>query len=167
MIGARLSQVPGVLWMVLVMCCLGVAVPLYLLTQFNASFEWPTTKGVVIDTWLERYHSSHSDHEYYNVGVEYIYTVDDQLFHKKDKNDITGIIPDYSLEEAQALAAEFPKGEMIDVYYNPESHSTALLKPTKNLIMLIFPSFFGLVLLILLYVIYRFMRVKPKDFWDC
>lgn len=166
MIGARLSQVPGVLWMVLVMCVIGVAGPLYLLSQFNASFEWPTTKGMVVDTWLERYYSTNSDHVYYNVGVEYVYTVDDELYHKKDKNDITGMIPDYSLEEAEALAAEFPQGEMVDVYYNPERHSSAVLKPTKNLMMLIFPAVFGFVLLVVLYVMYRLMRVKPQEFWD-
>lgn len=166
MIGVRFSQVPGVVWMVFVMCVIGVVLPIYLLNQFHASFDWPTTKGLVVETWTERYYSTSSDHVYYNVGVEYIYTVDDELYHKKDKNDITGIIPEYSLEEAEALAAEFPKGKMIDVYYKPTDHNSAVLKPTNNWVMLIFPAVFGSVLLILLYVIYRLMRVKPKEFWD-
>ncbi|WP_236782254.1 DUF3592 domain-containing protein [Aliivibrio fischeri] len=164
--GSRFSQVPGVLWMVLVMCIFGVAVPLYLLNQFNASFEWPTTKGMVVDTWLERYYSTNSDHVHYNVGVEYIYTVGGEIYHKKDKNDITGIIPGYSLEEAEALAGEFPIGEMVDVYYNPERHNSSVLKPTKNLILFIFPAVFGSILLVILYIIYRLTRINAKDFWD-
>ena len=158
MIRSRLSQVPGVVWMVLVMCSIGVVMPLYLFNQFNASFDWPTTKGMVVESWTERYYSTSSDHVYYNVAVEYVYTLDNEFYHKKGKNEITGIIPDYSLEEAETLVAEFPKGKMIDVYYKPTNHNTAVLKPTRNWMFLIFPAVFGSVMLILLYVIYRLMR---------
>ncbi|BDY05197.1 DUF3592 domain-containing protein [Ferrimonas sp. YFM] len=161
----RLSQVSYFIWFMFITFSFAVGLAAYVVHQFHASFDWPTTEGMVIESWIvERYDPSSSADSHYEVGIEYVYVVDDKFHHKRNKTDITGAIPGYSLEEAEALAAEFPRGKVIEVHYKPSDHDTAVIRPTMHLFMIVGLVVFSLVLAPILYVMYRQMTEDPDSF---
>lgn len=144
------------IWLMFVLFLPGVLMNGYVLHQNYDAFDWPTAKGLVIDSWIERIRDFKTGKtHHYEVGIEYVYMVGDEFYHKRDKNDITGFIPGYSLEEAQALVGQFPKAKVIRVHYKPSDHQTSLLVPTVYSYLWVGMVVFSLLLLLILYVMYR------------
>ncbi|TKB56606.1 DUF3592 domain-containing protein [Ferrimonas aestuarii] len=161
----KLSQVSFLMWFMFIIFSFAVGLATYVVHQFHASFNWPTAKGIVVDCWIvERYHERSSAESHYEVGIEYLYIIDGEVHHKNNKTDITGAIPGYSLEEAEALAAQFPSGKMIQVHYKPSDHDTAVIRPTMHLFMIVGLVLFSLVLLPVCYVMYLQMTSDPDSY---
>ncbi|WP_299801584.1 DUF3592 domain-containing protein [uncultured Shewanella sp.] len=151
----KLSQVSMLMWFMFIMFSCAVGVATYAVHQSHAAFNWPTAKGMVVNCWLiERYHERSSAESHYEVAIEYFYAVDGKIYHKSNKTDITGAIPGYSLEEAEALVAEFPRDKKILVHYKPSNPDTAVIKPTMHLFLIVALVVFSLILIPVLYLMY-------------
>lgn len=83
---------------------------------------------------------------------------------KSNKTDITGAIPGYSLEEAEALVTEFPSGKKIQVHYHPSNSDTAIIKPTMHLFIIVILAVFSLILIPVCYVMYLQMTSDRDSF---
>lgn len=161
----KISQVSYFIWFMFSLFLLSVLVSGYVLWQAHASFDWPTTKGMVVNTWIEEIHTQGSSADpHYEVGIEYVYAVGEDFYHKKNKRDITGAIPGYSEEEAQALVAEFPRTKIIHVHYDPDDPESAVIIPTIHIFMIIGFVLFSLIFLAVLYVMLRQMTSEPDSF---
>ncbi|MGF1724644.1 DUF3592 domain-containing protein [Photobacterium nomapromontoriensis] len=134
-----------------------VGLAVYVANEFHASFSWPVTKGRVVDSWLENVHNPSNSDERFKVGIEYAYSVDGESYYKDSKSDLNGAVNIYDLDEAEALIAEFPRGQVVEVHYKPSNHNTAVLKPTVHIFILVAAVIFSLVLVLVLYLIYREM----------
>ncbi|MGS0725048.1 DUF3592 domain-containing protein [Shewanella sp. 0m-11] len=161
----KLSQVSNLMWFMFILFSFAVGLATYVVHQFHASFNWPTAKGVVVNCWsIERYHERSSADSHYEVAIEYFYAVDGKIYHKSNKTDITGAIPGYSLEEAEALVTEFPRGKKIQVHYNPSNPDTAVIKPTMHLFIIVILAVFSLILIPVCYVMYLQMTSAADSF---
>ncbi|USD35893.1 MULTISPECIES: DUF3592 domain-containing protein [Ferrimonas] len=161
----RLSQVSYFIWFMFTLFSFAVGLAAYVVHEFHASFNWPTTRGMVVDTWIEEIHTQGSSADpHYEVGIEFVYAIGEEFHHKRNKTDINGAIPGYSREEAQSLVAEYPRGKVIEVHYKPGAHDTAVITPTMHPFMIVGLVIFSLVLAPILYVMYRQMTGDPDSY---
>lgn len=105
----------------------------YTLGNANASSEWPTTKGQIIRSTVEKfkntkdvgkrrkYTSMYRPNIVYEYSVDgFTYTSENYTFieqHSSDAGDIRQIIDRY------------PTGQIVSVYYSPEDTALSVLEP--------------------------------------
>jgi len=96
-----------------------------ILQNARASATWPTAEGVITASEVTR--SSSEDGVSYRPEVAYDYQAGDQ-FHtsytiKFGENSYS------SRGRAEAIAATYPVGQQVTVYYDPEQPSRSVLEP--------------------------------------
>jgi hypothetical protein len=96
------------------------------------SLGWPKTDGAVQSSTVIRSDGVGPASNHYKPGVEYSYSVEGKQYSGEDMViGPTGTLPWLAKKEAE----QYPVGSRVQVYYNPEDHSEAVLKPgvTKSI----------------------------------
>ncbi len=121
------------------------------------SENWPTTKGVVTSSFVEKVlrESSSGTKVKENLKIEFDYFLENQKYHSTNFGNIEGLL--------QNIVEKYPIGKNIKVYYNPDNPMEAILNPGFSLgtsyIMFIIIGF--LITLIGFYEAY----IKTKKFF--
>lgn len=110
-----------------------ISVSIFALSKLTSAKTWPTTSGQVISVKAKVLYNRDS-----GVSGTIDYPVDIQYSYRIQGNDFTGNsinagLPNvFSDEKDQAqFISEYPAGEKIDVYYNPDKFSESALKIWK------------------------------------
>jgi len=122
----------------LVFAAVGVLVAvigLSTLAEANASASWPTIKGAVVSSDVEKKTSTRSRKKKresstsYRAVVRYEYTVGDKQ-HTSGRISFGGTST--SMGAAKELVGRYPKGAEVDVYYDPDDPEQAVLESGKQ-----------------------------------
>ncbi|MDT8400757.1 MAG: DUF3592 domain-containing protein [Bacteroidales bacterium] len=101
----------------------------------NASKNWPSVPGKITRSEVETYRKDGKTQ--YLPDIAYTYTVEGKTYNS---SKVTVGDPPFTsnISPAKRLQAEYPVGEDVTVYYDPEVHSSSALKPgiRRNDIML-------------------------------
>ncbi len=97
------------------------------------SKAWPSTPGEIVSVTIEEQKpiSEHDRHPTYRPIVAYSYSIGGKSFggqHRKFNDDV---IVYGSEEKAQAAIAQYPVGQKVKVYYEPDNPRNAVLEPGK------------------------------------
>jgi hypothetical protein len=97
-----------------------------ILQDARASATWPTAAGVVTSSEVD--HSTDAEGgDSYSPEVDYQYQVDGQTI---TNNQIKFGENSYSSRrKAEEIAANYPLGQQVTVYYEPERPTNAVLEP--------------------------------------
>jgi hypothetical protein len=97
-----------------------------ILQDARASSSWPTAEGLVTNSEVS--HSSDAEGgDTYSPEVTYTYTVRDSLY---ENNTIKFGENAYdSRRTADRIAASYPSGKTVTVYYDPENPDRSVLEP--------------------------------------
>ncbi len=110
----------------------------------RASSQWPTTEGTV--TSSEVRDTSDAESDSYSPRVTYEYQVDDVSYQN---NTITFGQNSYSSRrKAESIAAGYPTGSRVTVYYEPGDPAQSVLEPgasAGSFIVLAIGLLFGLI----------------------
>ena len=93
----------------------------------RASSNWPSTRGIVIDSYVEESEGDSGTSYYPQVKYRFEvdgneYEVDEWTYHALDGSE----------ETAKGIIERYPKGHEVMVYYDPENPRHAVLKPGVN-----------------------------------
>jgi hypothetical protein len=95
----------------------------------EASSSWPSTTGIIADTWIDRETSSDADGDVqtnFKPHVRYNYEVNGGSFHSTRVD--FGPQPSYSSSSrAEDYLSKYPVGSAVEVFYNPEDFGDAVL----------------------------------------
>ena len=104
------------------------------LEKAKASTSWPTTRGVVVASDIERHVSDDHDHgrSYtYHAHVTYEYTVDGTICNC---NTVSfGEYGSSNRNHARQIVNRYPVGKTVDVHYDPDKPESAVLEPGVSL----------------------------------
>lgn len=131
--------------------------------QARASKDWSKTKGTVVNTRVRSSRDTHNSSSSFYPEIEYSYTVDGESytstrFRLGDGSNATGYD---STKSAREIAALWKSGDPIEVLYDPEAPSSAVLTSEISwgvYVPSILGTFFGAIGLLLLAVVLR----EPK-----
>jgi hypothetical protein len=97
-----------------------------ILQDARASATWPTAAGVVTSSEVDRSTDAEGG-DSYSPEVDYQYQVDGQTI---TNNQIKFGENSYSSRrKAEEIAANYPLGQQVTVYYEPERPTNAVLEP--------------------------------------
>jgi hypothetical protein len=123
---------------------------------------WPATTGEIITSRVDT-HMNTSGNRTYRSKIEYAYAVN-QLENAGEyfTSERVGIEP-FPRSDSRAIAearlVRYPKGEIVDVYYNPNRPQKSMLEPSFSLSKLIYPGA-GLLVLAAAFSLRAFGRHK-------
>jgi len=140
----------------------GVPVTVYgvmLILDAWASEGWPTTSGRVIESRVTETRSRNSGTDY-RAEITFEYEVDGAA-HRSDRWTFNN--PKFnSSSEARAVASRYPVDAEVEVYFDPDDPSTAVLQPGAGFFTYIY-FIFGLSLIGLgVFVAFRVTRLTSK-----
>jgi len=123
---------------------------------------WPTTAGEIITSRVDT-HRDVDDNRTYHSKVKYGYALN-QLeiageYFTSERVGIDPFPPSDSRAIAEARLVRYPKGEIVDVYYNPNRPQRSMLEPSFSLSKLIYPGA-GLLVLAVAFSLRAFGRHK-------
>ncbi len=154
---------PGEMYLFALLGLIGIgalAAGLYLRWRAAASRNWPSVMGRVVATQVRvevlPMESTGDAYSRYYPEVEYEYTVDGHTYRSK-RIRFGGLPFVYSTDrgEIEAWLAEYPVGKKVQVYYNPQHPSEAVLEPGASPAALILLVVGGISLLALAAVLLR------------
>jgi hypothetical protein len=123
---------------------------------------WPTTTGEIIQSSVYTYTDVYGDRTY-RGKVKYVYTVNQfetaGEHFTSERVGIDPIPPSDSRTIAEASLIRYPKGEIVDVYYNPNKPQKSMLEPGFSLSQLIYPVA-GLLVLAVAFSLRAFIKHK-------
>ena len=95
----------------------------------NASTNWPSTQGQIIESSVESHQSSgkNGNSTTYQAKIQYKFTLDDNTF-----NGTCVSYGDYGSSDpshAEKIVNKYPKGLNIDVYYMSDTPEECVLEP--------------------------------------
>ena len=109
------------------------------------SKSWPKTSGTItrseVNSWTKDGKSQ------YDARINYSYEVDGKKYNST-KIYSSGSYSGGNITKAKKLVDEFPVGNTVDVFYDPEVPESAALKPGvsgNNILMAVFPLIFLLI----------------------
>lgn len=88
-----------------------------------ASRQWSHTRGAVVKSWIEE-REGDGGRAYY-PNVEFRYEVDGRSFEGKEW---THRAQDGTSESAEAVLNRFPKGQSVDVFFDPADPARSVLE---------------------------------------
>lgn len=149
---------------------LGLFLGLPTISDAKASKSWPKVDGIVIESRVEMRRSSggangRNNGPTYKAIVVYDYKVDDQP-HSCDRIWFGSDISTSNRGQMRDTVKQYPEGKTIQVYYDPENPSEAVLQPGaffSSYFMVIFGGVFAFVGGIILLVAIFGMGRKPAD----
>lgn len=129
---SRIFPWPFILVGVGLMCAGAVA-----LFRAQASTQWPTVEGKVIDSEVERNHGG--DGTQYEAEVHYQYVVKGTTYNS---NRVAfGSIRKDDPSDARMVVNRYPKGATVTVSYSPNDPTLSVLEPGIHGAALLFPAF--------------------------
>ena len=148
--------------------CLAIAGFFMVLVGGTSAYEayssqfWPTTTGEIITSRVD-IHANAYGNRTYRSKIKYAYVVN-QLENAGEHftSERVGIDPFPSSDNraiAEAGLERYPKGERVDVYYNPNRPQRSMLEPSFSLSKLIYPGV-GLLILAVAFSLKVFGRHK-------
>jgi hypothetical protein len=90
---------------------------------------WPKTSGTILQSTLETHHETDDDgttSTTHGVAVHYRYSVSGQEFEGRRRS--FSDVRKSSKRSMESILARYPQGGSIDVYYDPENPSSAVLE---------------------------------------
>ena len=104
---------------------------------------WPTTTGEIIRSSVDTYRDVYGNRTY-RSRIKYGYAVN-QLenagaYFTSERVGIDPFPPFDSRANAEARLVRYAKGQIVDVYYNPNRPQTSMLEPGFSLSKLIYPG---------------------------
>ncbi|MDR3466012.1 MAG: DUF3592 domain-containing protein [Xanthobacteraceae bacterium] len=144
----------------IVLGALGVRAYLQTRRKLQASASWPTAAGTITVSEAIAFQNTETDDPgretvttQYRVDIAFTYKVGGQEYHSDTwKWGWTRIYG--GPEQPQAIAAAYPVGKRVQVFYDPNEPSTAVLEPGNpqgSLVQLVFGLVFGLGGLVMLW----------------
>jgi hypothetical protein len=131
-------------------------------SAYEAYFSqfWPTTTGEIIISRVDT-HMAVSGNRTYRSRIEYAYAIN-QLENAGEyfTSERVGIDPVPSSDSramAEARLVRYPKGKIVDVYYNPNRPQKSMLEPSFSFSKLIYPGV-GLLVLAVAFSLRAFGR---------
>lgn len=133
-------------------------VSLLQMKKAKAAASWPVTTGVVLTSSLaeRRSHNSKTHHTTitYEPKVQYEYSLMGQKF---SGNRVTFGYASYDRTTAENKIAPYPQGGTVQVHYDPDDPSKAVLEPkaaggTSSIVVAVIFFIVGLALLILKFI---------------
>ena len=123
---------------------------------------WPKTTGEIITSRVDTHMDAYGNRTYQS-RIKYAYAVN-QLENAGEHftSERVGIDPVPSSDSraiAEARLVRYPKGEIIDVYYNPNRPQRSMLEPSFSLSKLIYPGV-GLLVFVVAFRLRAFVRHK-------
>ena len=139
-----------------------------LLTGGTTAYEayssqfWPATAGEIVTSRVDTRSDAYGNRTY-RSNIKYEYAVN-QLENAEEsftgeRVGIDPFPPSDNREIIEVRLLRYPKGELVDVYYNPNSPQRSLLEPSFSLSRLIYPGV-GLLLLAVSFSYMAFVRHK-------
>jgi hypothetical protein len=123
---------------------------------------WPTTSGEIIQSSVYTYTDVY-DNRTYRSKIKYGYVVNQsenaEEYFTSERVGIDPFPPTDNRAIAEASLARYPKGENVDVYYNPNRPQKSMLEPSFSLSKLIYPGM-GLLVLAVAFSLRAFSRHK-------
>lgn len=101
------------------------------------SLEWPEVPGVITDARVVR--DTSSDGEVYSAQIEYRYHVEGKEYQSERRSFAEYRSSNRGTHEA--IATRYPRGEMVRVFYNPDSPDQAVLEPGRSFMSWGVPAF--------------------------
>ena len=123
---------------------------------------WPTTTGEIIQSSVYTYTDVYGNRTY-RSKIKYVYPVnqlDNAGEHFTGERIAIDPLPPFdSRAIAEASMAQYAKGEIVDVYYNPNNPQKSMLEPGFSLAKLIYPGA-GLLVLAVAIILWLFGKQK-------
>ncbi len=126
---ARISHtgLPGYLFALFLLLFIGQGWSMYLAAR---SKFWPTTQGTVVSSRVARYLDSETAGKYwYGPKITYRYQVDGREYENNLLSFKEAPVHTPDRQYAKSIAAKYPRGSKVTVYYKPDSPSYAALEP--------------------------------------
>lgn len=105
----------------------------------HASLGWSSTNGNIISSSFEHYKK-----QSYRVTVRYRYEVDDQSYECDLIEPGNPVMSEY---QARQMTGKYLEGVSVNVFYNPQSPSEAILEPGVRA-GLVFLTFLSLLMMV-------------------
>ena len=125
---------------------------------------WPTTKGEINTSRVETRSDAYGNRTY-RSKIKYAYSVNHLEnpgeYFAGERVGIDPFPPSDSRAIAEARLVRYPKGEIVDVYYNPNHPQKSMLEPSFSLSKLIVPGV-GLLVLAVAFSLRGFVRRKQS-----
>ena len=97
----------------------------YVVNQARESQTWPTTDGIIVESYVEENVDEDAISSYEPIIV-FQYTVNGKLYAKQGHK--FGLNASYgSRNGANNVLADYPIGKDVTVYYDPDDHTVAVL----------------------------------------
>jgi hypothetical protein len=141
------DNIVGIVVRIVLLCgmllCLGIAC----LNTFHSvrSPSWPTAKGVIIESRVERKRSESGKSKSY-ARIQYQYSLNGSKHTSKRVQ--FAVFGSRSGDTAHRLVSKYPKGSEVDVHYDPNKPARAVLEPGFRwtiLLQFLFAAIFGFV----------------------
>ena len=152
----------------IVTICLLMAGCFMLLVGGSSAYEayssqfWPTTTGEIIISSVYTYTDGY-DNRTYRSKIEYSYVVNQsenaEEYFISERVGVDPFPPTDNRAIAEARLDRYPKGEIVDVFYNPNRPQKSMLEPSFSLSKLIYPGM-GLIVLAVAFSIRAISRHK-------
>lgn len=127
-----------------------------MMDKYKEVQDWPSVQGTIsssdFDCWEEE---KKVDDRYVTETkcaalVEYKYTINGNSFINSDIRPNNGIKTTYDRNTAEQIVAKYPVGAKVEVFYNPDDKSNAVLEKKINigvLLLYLLPFILGIAIL--------------------
>lgn len=140
-----------------------------MMEKYKEVQDWPSVQGTIsrsdFDCWEEEEEvdGSYVTETKCAASVEYEYTIDGTSFFNTDIRPNSGIKTNYDRNTAQKITAKYPLGSAVEVFYNPEDNSSAILEKKMNIgnwLLYLLPFILGVVIV---FVNVKFIKNIKKE----
>jgi len=115
--------------MLIVIGMLSIIYGAYVLILASASLNWPTTQGIVLESTVERHHTTTrkwKTRKTYHAKIFYEFSVKGVTF--KGSSISSGDYDSNNPSHAEQIVNEYPKGKYVTVHYKPDNPEKCVLE---------------------------------------
>jgi hypothetical protein len=140
-----------------------------MMEKYKEVQNWPSVQGTIssseFDCWDEekKVDDGYVTETKCAASVKYKYSIDGESFTNSDIRPNSGIKTTYDRNTAQKITAKYPVGAKVEVFYNPEDRSNAILDNKMNFgnwLLYLLPFILGLVIV---FVIVKNIKGAGQD----
>jgi hypothetical protein len=125
---------------------------------------WPITTGEIITSSVYTHMDDYGNRTY-RSKIKYVFAVNQlenaEEYYISERVGIDPFPPSDSRSIAETRLVRYPKGEIVDVYYNPNRPQRSMLEPSFSLTKLFYPGV-GLLVLAVAFSLRAFGRHKSS-----
>jgi hypothetical protein len=142
-----------------------------MMEKYKEVLDWPSVQGTIsrseFDCWEEEKEvdGSYVTETKCSASVEYEYSIDGKSFVNSNIRPNSGIKTTYDRNTAQQIVDKYPVGSNVEVFYNPEDKSNAVLEKKMNIgnwLLYLLPFILGVVILII--NIKLIINIRKEDY---